>query len=516
MTDMRKEIYVISNRDGASMRNLDLWLEYVETTEKLPLFPQEAKQYSIPNRHDVVSSSDPPWLVEIVTHHDLTLLTRLQSVDQYKLVFTSVRWTNDKGFLLQCFEHILGNIENTAVGAKTLLQTMIEFLAIEPTMAVTFVRFFASLGIGENQDLALLLEASLLPILRAFVLSANTMGHLILEPLKTILSNISPGSLSLSDVTDLIELVALTIRSTDLALGLLLDCLQPNAHRFMTADSQVVRHLLRNLIAIALEHIEEAEKVAKRQQGLLDLKSYPKAKEVNVVEVEFRIDTTGTPKTSSHVRLTTASLPSNVLVGTNYSIDALVVFSETGRARCKCLHPLPPYFADCSWVLEDCGPFVTAKSMIDAVKDLNTLQEDCCGVAGIIFGIPSPSLVLPTSERAWNGIPRLNESQNKAIKLALNNSLLCLWGPPGTGKTETIVEMICALQAADEGARVLVTAPTHNAVDNVMRRYIQRNQGQYLVKKTQPNVLRISTEVGCADIQGLSFCVTMIWAADCM
>ncbi|KAI8710491.1 AAA domain-containing protein [Fusarium sp. LHS14.1] len=179
---------------------------------------------------------------------------------------------------------------------------MIEVLAIEPTMAITFVRFFASLGISVNQDLALLLEASLLPILRAFVLSQNFMGHPILEPLKTILSNISHGSLSLSDVTDLIELVALTIRSTDLALDLLLDCLQPNAHRFMTADSQVVRHLLRNLIAIALEHIEEAENVAKRQQDLLDLKSYPKAKEVNVVEVEFRIDTTGTPKTSSHVR----------------------------------------------------------------------------------------------------------------------------------------------------------------------------------------------------------------------
>jgi regulator of nonsense transcripts 1 len=124
---------------------------------------------------------------------------------------------------------------------------------------------------------------------------------------------------------------------------------------------------------------------------------YSKAKEDNVVEVEFRIDATTTLKTSSHVRLTIASLPSSVLTGTNYSMDALVVFSETGRARFKCLQPLPPYFADCSWVLEDCGPFVNAKSMMDAVKDLDTLLENCCGVASIILGIPSPPLVLPVS-----------------------------------------------------------------------------------------------------------------------
>ncbi|KAF4959413.1 hypothetical protein FSARC_10738 [Fusarium sarcochroum] len=488
------EVYVISNRDVASMRNLDLWLEYVETTEKLPLFPQEAREYSISDSNDTVSSSDLSWLVEIVTHNGLALLTRLESVDQYKQVFTAVRSTNDKGFLLQCFEHILGNIDNTVIEAKTILQTMIEFLALEPTMAVTFVRFFASPGMGENQYLAVLLESWLLPILRAFVLSANTMNHLILEPLKTIFSNIPPGSLSSSDITDLIELVALTIRSTDLALDLLLDCFQHEAPQFMLAEPHVVRYLLRNLTAIALDHIEEANNVAKRHQGLLDLKLYPKAKDGDVVEIEFRIDTTGTPRTSSHVRLTTASLPSNMLVSSHYSMDALVVFSETGRARCKCLHPLPPYFTACSWVLEDCGPWVTTKSMIDAVKGLVTLQEDCCGVASMVLGNPPPSLMLQSSDRAWDDIPRLNVSQNKAIKLALNNSLLCLWGPPGAGKTETIVEMLCALQTTNEDVRVLVTAPTHNAVDNLMRRYIQRLQRQHLAKKSQPNALRVSTE----------------------
>lgn len=472
------------------MRNLDLYLEYVETVEKLPLFPQEARQYSLPSRKGVVSSSDPSWLVEIIAKNNLSLLTCLESVDQYRLTFTSIRKANDKGFLLQCFEHILSHIADTTIEACSVLQEMIEFLALEPTLVMAFARYF------EDRDhaVAVLLEISLLPILRAFVLSANIMDHLILEPFKTVLLNIPRGCLSLSQVADLMQLVSLTIRSTDLALDLLLGCIQPNADHFITAEPQVVRHLLRNTAAIAVDHIEEAETVVKRQQGLLDLRLYPKAKDQCEVEVDFRIDAAGTPKVSSHVRLTTASIPENMLVGTNYSMDALVVFSETGRARFRCLHPLPSYFAECSWVLEDCGPFVTTKSMLDAVKDCDTLLEGCCGIASTILGLSSPPSA-PASKRIWHDVPKLNPSQNQAIRLALNGPLLCLWGPPGTGKTETIVEMICALQVANETARFLITAPTHNAVDNVMRRYMQRIRGQPLQLNTQPTVLRVSTEV---------------------
>ncbi|KAH7171637.1 AAA domain-containing protein [Fusarium sp. MPI-SDFR-AT-0072] len=301
------------------------------------------------------------------------------------------------------------------------------------------------------------------------------MGQLILEPFKSILSAIAPEILSLHDIVNLLELAALTIQSTDLALDLFLDLLQPNASRFMVTDRNVTGHLLRNLIAIALDHIEEADNVAKRQQGLYELRLSPKDKKGNLIEIDFRIDATGTLKKESHVRLTTASLPSNVLVGNNYSTDALVVMSETGRARFKCLHQPPPYFRDY------------------AVKDLCIYQEDCCGVASIIFGLPAPSI--PGPDHSFSRIERLNDSQNQAIMLALNSSLLCLWGPPGTGKTETIVEMICALQTANPKARILVTPPAHNAVDNMMRRYIQRLQKQPLARKTQPDLVRVSTEV---------------------
>lgn len=476
------------------MRNLDLWLEHVDTVEKLPLFAREPKQYFIPSREDIITSSDPSWLVELMVNGDLSLLVGLEEIDQYKLAFTSIRQADDSGFLLRCFEYILANIVLVKVEPKELIHAMVQYLAMTPTAVVAFALFFPLPSEGHNHHITSVISVSLPQILQAFVLSANTMGHLILEPYKTLLFNLSPGSLSLVDLAEHLEAVSLTLRSTDLALDLLLGCLQPCAVRLTQASPEVVQHLLRNLSAVALDHIEEAETVAEKQQGLFELKLYPGDDGFTLVEVEFRIDSTRTPKKSSHVRLITASIPENKLVGANHTMDALVVFSELGRARFRCLHPLPSYFAECSWIIEDCGPFVTTKCMIDAVADLNSLREGRCGIASNILGI-TPLSALPLPPRNWKAIPRLNPSQNLAISLALNHPLLCLWGPPGTGKTETIVEMICALQTAEEEARFLITAPTHNAVDNVMRRYMEHILQHPLPRKKQPVSLRVSTEV---------------------
>ena len=66
----------------------------------------------------------------------------------------------------------------------------------------------------------------------------------------------------------------------------------------------------------------------------------------------------------------------------------------------------------------------------------------------------------------------LNPSQWSAWDHALSHRLTLLWGPPGTGKSRTLTNVIvgAALEAADSGIplRVLVSASTWSAVDNVL------------------------------------------------
>jgi hypothetical protein len=67
------------------------------------------------------------------------------------------------------------------------------------------------------------------------------------------------------------------------------------------------------------------------------------------------------------------------------------------------------------------------------------------------------------------GLPKLNEKQRQAVVGAVNApSAFCIQGPPGTGKTTVICEIVQHLIA--RGERVLMVAPTHVAIDEVLRR----------------------------------------------
>lgn len=141
---------------------------------------------------------------------------------------------------------------------------------------------------------------------------------------------------------------------------------------------------------------------------------------------------------------------------------------------------------------------MTAKTTLDAVVTLATDQITCCQVAEPILGLRATQTLdglLSHSGHERQPTKRLNTSQNAAVEAAVRESLVCLWGPPGTGKTETIVEVICALQEFYADARILVTAPTHNAVDNAMRRYVSRLREIPIRSRQQPSPLRVSTDV---------------------
>ena len=69
---------------------------------------------------------------------------------------------------------------------------------------------------------------------------------------------------------------------------------------------------------------------------------------------------------------------------------------------------------------------------------------------------------------------KLNESQKIAVKsIVENENLTIIHGPPGTGKTTTLLEGI--LQLIKKGEKVLVSAPSNTAVDNIARGLIDLN-----------------------------------------
>ena len=61
----------------------------------------------------------------------------------------------------------------------------------------------------------------------------------------------------------------------------------------------------------------------------------------------------------------------------------------------------------------------------------------------------------------------LSESQTIAVKKSLSAPVSYIWGPPGTGKTWTLAHSVLSLIKAKK--KILIVAPTNNAVDNSLR-----------------------------------------------
>ncbi|KAG8802804.1 hypothetical protein FRC16_008620 [Serendipita sp. 398] len=89
----------------------------------------------------------------------------------------------------------------------------------------------------------------------------------------------------------------------------------------------------------------------------------------------------------------------------------------------------------------------------------------------VLFGLKTPSPPEDIGEIQYFNPDGLNDSQKEAVKLALSSPEIALiHGPPGTGKTHTLVEVI--LQLASQKKRILVCGASNLAVDNLLERLV--------------------------------------------
>ncbi len=449
--------------------------------------------------------------------------------------------------LKEVFSHLLSSIRAGAVKSNTtsILGMLIGFLQKAPYLAVTF------LDLGSWADLPdsirSVLESRSLEILEAFCLVANEMQVFVVEPFRTFLSQVR--HLPLSVFGSLVKQICLVVRQPETALDLLMGVLELESSRLLVERPILVKYFVADLIGVGLEHIDEAKDSRATREDQLQLKF---GDSPGVVNSRLRIDSHSKMRfaANDHVHLTAASLPSNSLETRPYTMDALIQRSEPGNFAFQCFHPLPPYMEDCAWKVKNCGSFVTSQAMFEALERFVPAPEVFCPIHNRLMGFapyddplgseterlrgeeagshPEP----PESSLSPNGdanissfgllddlqqltahLPNtmhehgdtmahhgrvlttqrsdLYDSQNEALQAALNSSLTCLWGPPGTGKTHTVAVILEKL-LKNPDRRILVTAPTHNAVDNVMRKFLYNMQQR---KTWTGEAVRVSTDV---------------------
>jgi len=128
---------------------------------------------------------------------------------------------------------------------------------------------------------------------------------------------------------------------------------------------------------------------------------------------------------------------------------------------------LSPDFPD--WV-EDKGVGIklapdqyTNQCMIDAVKNIESLPLMKNLFNQIHGEIDFGNKLSGETIEFFND--ELNDSQKESVQgVTQNEGLLIVHGPPGTGKTTTLIES--TLQLIKQGQKILITAPSNSAVDN--------------------------------------------------
>ncbi|MHC4883982.1 MAG: DEAD/DEAH box helicase [Planctomycetota bacterium] len=130
-------------------------------------------------------------------------------------------------------------------------------------------------------------------------------------------------------------------------------------------------------------------------------------------------------------------------------------------------------------------PWFLYERLRAALADLGSEEHVYPENALALFG--QGEVVRDVSSSPVKAPSSLNDSQRNAVALCRESSHAFIWGPPGTGKTTTLAEIIAAL--VEDGNRVLVASTTNAAVDQALAKLAEN--GSLTEAFEQGAVLRI-------------------------
>ena len=130
---------------------------------------------------------------------------------------------------------------------------------------------------------------------------------------------------------------------------------------------------------------------------------------------------------------------------------------------------------------------ITFKRMLKALSEVENEKCKVKSFCEILLGKKKLEVV-EVDERS----EILNESQNVALKKAINSEIFLIHGPPGTGKTTTLAEVI----KKQKNQKILVTADSNVAVDNLLEKFKDKNVVRIgHPAKIESNLIKYSLDV---------------------
>jgi regulator of nonsense transcripts 1 len=371
-----------------SLRTLDLWLEHIDTREVVPLFDPKPQEYTVPSLRDTLWHELPAYFAQIIRDNDLTALDDLQP----EAIEQLLEWLASHEAATKAYQIVLHLLSASISdnGEQALISMLLHILPSLPNVAFQFFR--AEKWLRHKPNLADTCEAIAPLLLRKLILSCPRLQDTMVGSFKVALCQVQ--QLGFQEFAELVELIALTARSPDFAINLLLECLQPEITRFLIGRSGEIERFANSLFALALEHVEEASESPGQVDMLVTLTPKGASDGFTTVDIPLRLDAPKslTVKAGDHIRLCTASAPKNSPLEPVTEIDGIVQRADMRLINVKCFQKLPSYYQECSWRIRHCGSFVSIKSMFDALVLLYTQKEECCRPYETIVGLDSRPL----------------------------------------------------------------------------------------------------------------------------